>query len=827
MRGFRSLPHVLLLLALAANLGPVRGMSAQGGASPPVPQVEIVPRKWLVLAPVDDRGRRPFRPDAVLARYVLDGSGTAPQAGEAVRGERGEEQWEERTPGDDGRVGGGRIGYAYTEVESDVEVVVLAQLNGAATLLIDGVPYAGDYYNYGGGGVPVKLARGINHVFVTGIRGAFRLQFREPASPIVLGTWDCTIPDLIRGEQRDVEAGILVMNASLEAREVFPLVMGPLGPWREDNLLWQSAVKLGPLEVRKIGVTIEWEIGEGIAEDAGSVDVSMGFQDSEHVFQVPLRDPAALQRRTFRSRVDDSVQEYCVKPPGDEGDVTAPMRLLLSVHGAGVQAWGQAACYPAYSDFWHVAATNRRPFGFDWQDWGRLDAYEVLDQALELSGVDRRYVHLGGHSMGGHGVWHLGANDPDGFASLAPSAGWRSFDTYGSRPEGELRWLWHAADAPSNTEALVNNLLHTPTYILHSDQDDNVPVEEAYAMRDLLTAKGAPPRMHVEPGQGHWWDAGIGPGTDCLAWPGFYEMFRESAIPRAPRDIDFTSVDPVVDAEHFWVRVDQPLVYGQALRVQGTWTPEARRIEITTENVARLRVTAPGWNGIETVVLDGIEHGVVREEGAWWFVHDGAAWGPGTERPADEKRPDRSGPLKRAFDNRFLLVVPTAGNALENARARERARYHAAVWQYRGNGDAPIVTDREVQTAGLWHHNLILFGNRDTNRAWATCVPDDCPVVVERGAVTVGEQRFEGDDLGALFVQPRKHDEHSLVGVFATTGPRAELLSTTLAPFVSGVGYPDYAVYDATVLTTGDGGVRAAGWFDATWQLQAAGSFRR
>ena len=22
-----------------------------------------------------------------------------------------------------------------------------------------------------------------------------------------------------------------------------------------------------------------------------------------------------------------------------------------------------------------VAPTNRRPFGFDWQDWGRLDAY--------------------------------------------------------------------------------------------------------------------------------------------------------------------------------------------------------------------------------------------------------------------------------------------------------------------------------------------------------------------------------------------------------------------------------------------------------------------
>ena len=62
-----------------------------------------------------------------------------------------------------------------------------------------------------------------------------------------------------------------------------------------------------------------------------------------------------------------------------------------------------------------------------------------------------------------------------------------------------------------------------------------------------------------------------------------------------------------------------------------------------------------------------------------------------------------------------------------------------------------------------------------------------------------------------------------LVGVFADTGPSGTRLGYTLAPFVSGVGYPDYAVFDTGVLSQGDGGVLAAGWFDHRWALGGEG----
>ena len=45
-----------------------------------------------------------------------------------------------------------------------------------------------------------------------------------------------------------------------------------------------------------------------------------------------------------------------------------------------------------------VAPTNRRPYGFDWEDWGRHDAMEVLALAQAKFETDPRQTYLT-HSM--------------------------------------------------------------------------------------------------------------------------------------------------------------------------------------------------------------------------------------------------------------------------------------------------------------------------------------------------------------------------------------------------------------------------------------------
>jgi len=540
-----------------------------------------------------------------------------------------------------------------------------------------------------------------------------------------------------------------------------------------------------------------------------------------------VRADGETLRHTYVSPVDRSVQEYALMPPSG-GDETAQPGLVLTLHGAGVDEYNQAQSYSRKPDFWICAPSNRRSFGFDWQDWGRRDAYDALGHALALSGADPSRVMLTGHSMGGHGTWHLGANDPDRFAALAPSAGWRSFDTYGSRPAGALADLWRGADLASDTVALIGNLAPQPIFILHGTADDNVPVSEARAMDEALRAAGGAPQSHFQEGAGHWWDGDAAPGADCVDWPGLFEMFRGARRATDPDVLDVTIADPYQDARHFWFVALQPLRYGEALHVSGERRAADDVVELATRNVRRCAVLWKGGKAPARLIVDGqtfareawprgSRFGLLLFADGTWHVQEGQ--GP----PPGEKSPECSGPFKRGFDGGFLLVYGTAGDAVENAALLARARVDAQEWWYRGNGHAPLLSDREFllldATPEFGGRNVVLYGNADSNAAWAATVPADCPLAARRGELRLGEQTWKGDDLGAVFVYSRTGRPGALVAGFADSGVAGTRLLDTLAPFTSGVGYPDFAIVDARVLQLGDGGVLAAGWFDATWGL--------
>jgi dienelactone hydrolase len=786
----------------------------------------IVPRDWLVLSAVDGRGRRPFRPDAVLAAHVLPGR--PPAAGDALAGERGEAAWRAVAADDAGRVEGAdgeRIAWAYARVDAPEHAVRLARLSGAGTLHVNGCAVAGDLYGHGWGGLPVELAAGANDVYVSGVRGGFALEFEPPPGALAPGAFAHTLPDLVVGEAPAAELGVCVRNASLAWLPAVSIEVLPVGDLPVQRSTYVFEEGLAPLSVRNLAVRIAPEAsapGARIPEDAGdAVELELvisapGVAPARERIALRVRAPLERRVRTYRSGVDGSVQLYAVVPPAPTapGAPAAEPGLVLTLHGAGVHAPDQAAAYAPKEGLWIVAPSNRGRFGFDWQDWGRRDAYDALAHALAASGVDRRRVALTGHSMGGHGAWHLAANDPDGFAAVAPSAGWQGFDTYGGRPEGALAELWHRADAPSRTADLAANLAQLPTYVLHGDADETVPAREARDMVALLAAAGGTPALHLEPGAGHWWDGDAAPGADCVDWPPLFALLRASAIPRDPAEVDFTTVDPGVDATHHWVRVLQLAEPGRPGRVRGRLADG--RVELATENVRALELVAAARD-VRAVEIDGaaVEPAsgarLVRAEGTW-RAERGA--------PRGEKRPERMGPLKRGFDRRFVLIVPTGGDRAGDAAALDRARHDAGTWWYRANGDAPIVRDADwLARAALYRgRNAVLYGNADTNRAWAAALGAGAPIDVRRGAVTLRGERYEGDALEALFVLPRRGDADGLVVGLASTGPAADRRASALALFVSGVGYPDYAVVGPKVLAEGDAGVLAAGFFDHAWR---------
>ncbi len=814
------------VLAAALGLGTVLGtgrLVAPARADEPAAAATPVVERWLLLDLDAGGPREPFRPSAAFRRYLLAPSAEAPEAGVVVEAADGSHAaWRPAVPDERGFVDPDEASYAAGTVTASADGVWLASVERAGALFVNGTPFVGDAYGHGIVRVPVELRAGANALFVLAPRGPFRVRFERPEAPLFVATEDPTLPDLVRGESRAPDAAVVVVNASTTLA-IGVDVEGTVHVGDRRVSGGVRLVSIPPLGVTKVPLVLRPIEVPDAAEEA-RLDVELANCDrviGHWSFPLPVVSADAPRRRTFVSAIDGGVQTYALLPP--VGDAKgAPRRMLLTLHGAGVQALGQVKAYAPKPDFVIVAPTNRRPFGFDWQQWGRLDAYEVLADALSDTGVDRRRVSLSGHSMGGHGTWHLAVNDPDGFAVVAPSAAWVSFATYAGGPrDGPLARLWDAADAPSDTLALADNLAAVPVRQLHGEADDCVPVSEARTMEARLNAlPGMDYALQVIPKMGHWWDGDASPGADCVDWPAFFDAFRAHEIPEAPAALHVTTADPAEDSADFWVRLEQPIQVGELLHVDASFAGGA--LTVATKNVRRLSLAPPAAWKVGAVHVDGTDVLWPAETPRLALARSGGTWRVVADRiPAGERSPGRSGPFWRLFDRRFVLVYGTAGDASEDRQALERARYDAERWWYRGNGAAETISDAELLAHAPRYvgRNVVLYGNASTNAAWDHVLPPSCPLRVDRGRAVVGARTYEGDDLAALFLYPRLGDEGALAGAVAWTGEKGERATIPCAYLSSGVGFPDYVLFGPEVFDRGDTGVRTAGLFDVAWHL--------
>jgi dienelactone hydrolase len=469
---------------------------------------------------------------------------------------------------------------------------------------------------------------------------------------------------------------------------------------------------------------------------------------------------------------------------------------------------------------------GRRPYGFDWEAWGRIDVLEALADTRNRYPNDPRRTYLTGHSMGGHGAWHLGVTYPDQFAAIGPSSGWVSFWSYGGgmpsfdKPT-DIEALLLRGYSASDTLRLLENLSRTGVYVLHGADDENVPVEQARFMRQRLADFHPNFAYFEQPDAGHWW------GKECCDWPRMMEFFQSQRLPDAAAQdfLDFTSANPGVSNRCHWVSIEAQQEQLSPSRVTIRQNRQARTFLGNTVNVARLTIDVAHLppNLPIDVTLDGQAMNWIhwpRETPRLWFERQNEQWAAVDPVSLQVKGPTRYGTFNSVFNDHALLVYGTGGTEEENDWAQAKARYDAETFYYRGGGALEVLPDTRFDLNRDTNRSVVLYGNADTNRAWSMLLAT-CPVEVKRGQVRAGSRRESGDDLAVVMARPRPGSDTAMVGVVGGTGPVGMRLTNRLRWFVSGIVFPDFTILGPKVLSEGTADVRAWGYFGTDWQVDS------
>jgi|694.fasta_scaffold03018_17 dienelactone hydrolase len=804
--------------------------------SPSTDSSEIkITEGWVVSAGATPRGRISLPSDPLEFAYLRNQLNfPIPDQDESPSAE-GLPNWKKIKADEQGNFTGRELfgSWLACYVDSPNDSVWLLDAQGHSSVRINGTPRVGDVYSNGSVELPVSLKKGRNLLLFSSGRGRINARLKTTQKKLYLSQRDNTFPTLLRDERTEMLGALLVVNATTEPiRDLLLRVTG------EGLTPSNSTVPfLPPLSTRKVPIKLQPLNNslESWKADSVSIDIQLIRSNSpsdildQTQIALSVRNSNQKHRRTFHSQIDGSVQYFGVVPPLD-GSLKSdtPPSLILTLHGAGVEGEGQANVYAPKPNTYVIAPTNRRNFGFDWEDWGRLDAIEVLQLASKLFGTNPRRTYLTGHSMGGHGTWHIGTLFPDRFAAIGPSAGWISFSTYAGRGapvnDDPVAKMLRRPLLTSDTLARKSNLSQQGVYILHGDADDNVPVDQARTMRENLATFHPDFVYKEQPGAGHWW------GDACCDWPPLIQFFESHEI-RAASDatqVDFVTPNPAVSASCFWATIDRQIVQCELSEIHLQWNKTDFTISGSTKNVQRLGIDTKVLTkaatekqsslklDIDGSILSDIEF---RQQDTIWLVREGEEWSIDTTTNESQKNRNRNGVFKEAFNQRFVLIYGTEGNADENSWMLDRARFDAETFWYRGNGSVDIIPDSAWKDLTEKNRNVIVYGNASINSVWRE-VLSDSPVQVLRDQWSIKKESENKESASILMIRPQANHPNFSIGAIGGTDLLAMRATNRIPIFSSGTNYPDLLIATPDFLQKGTAAIRRVGFFGNDWSIE-------
>lgn len=729
-----------------------------------------------------------------------------------------------------------RNAYIYFSFNSEKSGYAILEQDGNRMVYVNGIERSGNPYGYTDhygewepkfnySLIPVRLHKGRNDFLFACRRGYFKALIHPGKKGLVFNNRDLTTPDLIVNKASDTYGAIPVINLT---DNTYGDLM--IKTWSGSSMPAYSKISvLNPLSIFKTPFRIKLPAQADTGKIKLNIDVVKKDNGNEKVLassaiELNVVYKSENRKETFISSLDGSVQYYAINSPINLKERPA---LFLSLHGAGVEAINQANAY--YHKDWGyiVCPTNRRPYGYDWENWGRLDALEVLKIAEKEFNPDPSRIYLTGHSMGGHGVWQLGVEYADKWGAIGPSAGWISFWSYriGHLTDSTgIEKMLVRSTKPSDTYAFTHNLKPDGIYIIQGADDHNVPPDQAESMVKNLSKFHKDFIYYVQPGVGHWWDLSKEPGADCVDWPPLFDFFAHHAVAQNNQvlKIDYVTSNPGVTSKNYWIQIINQVEQQKLSNIKIQLEPGLREFVGTTSNIEMFSIDASMLTSDKPVTIDLDKQMLtdvkIPASSKIYLSKINNKWEVTGKPDLDNKTPARCGNFREAFKHDVLFVYGTHGSKKENEWAFRKARYDAEKIWYQGNGAIQIIKDDNFSLAKYKDRSVILFGNSKTNSAWNLLLKN-CPVQINNREITVGTKVYKGKDLACLMIRPRPDSKIADVGVISGTGLKGMELVNLADYFDQYVNFPDLVIYNSGILKSDSAGVKYTGYFGNDWSL--------
>jgi len=331
-------------------------------------------------------------------------------------------------------------------------------------------------------------------------------------------------------------------------------------------------------------------------------------------------------------------------------------------------------------------------------------------------------------------------------------------------------------------------------------------------MREVL-GKFHPDFTYYEyPDGTHWY------GDHSVDWPPIFDFFKARSLKESSKlkKYEFFTASPGVSSKSYFLSILQQLV---PLEISSVDFNREKESILTTNNVSYLCVDVQRMGAKpDTISIDQQKFVFSGKEKKVYLKSINGAWSITGAPNLKEKGPHRNGGFKDAFNNNVVLVYATNGTKSENEWYYNRARYDAEKFYYLGNGSFEVVRDSDFRVAKYKDRNIVLYGNKNNNKAWKKLL-NNCPLQVENNKLRMGDKELIGKQWAALFIYPRQNTDKASIGVVTATGDLG-MKAAFGNDYLGRPAYPDILIFDQNLMKDGISSVKCTGFFGNDWTVE-------